>query len=84
MLYSFGALRDAFARHPGLIPIVQVVHPAHGRPVLMLDLNNVSKSFLDGESKMHILQGIDLWQQAGHNLALLGAICPGCSSFAMK
>jgi putative ABC transport system ATP-binding protein len=46
----------------------------------MLELNNVSKSFHDGESELQVLRGIDLELQAGHSLALLGASGSGKST----
>jgi len=46
----------------------------------MLELKNVSKSFHDGESELHVLEGIDLELQSGHSLALLGASGSGKST----
>ncbi|HMB60369.1 MAG TPA: ABC transporter ATP-binding protein, partial [Xanthomonadales bacterium] len=43
-------------------------------------LKNVSKSFHDGESELHVLEGIDLELQSGHSLALLGASGSGKST----
>jgi len=56
------------------------IHPAIGRSILMIELNQVSKSFHDGESELQVLQCIDLKLEAGHSLALLGASGSGKST----